>query len=77
MVSPPTLQRHELGKSIHATFLYPTSFLPSDTRYQVHTYLVHNTYLTKTKINQTHAQTFWGDVAIRNSLRSNNMFSVV
>ena len=33
MVSPPTLQRHELGKSIHATFLYPTSFLPADTRY--------------------------------------------
>ena len=32
MVSPPTLQRHELGKSIHATFLYPTSFLPADTR---------------------------------------------
>ena len=24
MVSPPTLQRHELGKSVHATFLYPT-----------------------------------------------------
>ena len=24
MVSPPTLQRHELGNSIHATFLYPT-----------------------------------------------------
>ena len=42
MVSPPTLQRHELGNSIHATFLYPTSFLPADTRYtQVHcTYLV-------------------------------------
>ena len=35
MVSPPTLQRHELGKSIHATFLYPTSFLPADTRYIV------------------------------------------
>ena len=33
MVAPPTLQRHELGKSIHATFLYPTSFLPADTRY--------------------------------------------
>ena len=33
MVSPPTLQRHELGKSIHATVLYPTSFLPADTRY--------------------------------------------
>ena len=34
MVSPPTLQRHELEKSIHATFLYPTSFLPADdTRY--------------------------------------------
>ena len=32
-ISPPTLQRHELGKSIHATFLYPTSFLPADTRY--------------------------------------------
>ena len=28
MVSPPTLQRHELGKSIHATFLYPTARLP-------------------------------------------------
>ena len=40
MVSPPTLQRHELGKSIHATFLYPTSFLPADTRY-----LVQNMYL--------------------------------
>ena len=24
MVSPPTLQRHELGNSLHATFLYPT-----------------------------------------------------
>ena len=24
MVSPPTLQRHELGINIHATFLYPT-----------------------------------------------------
>ena len=33
MVSPHTLQRHELGKNIHATFLYPTSFLPVDTRY--------------------------------------------
>ena len=32
MVSPPTLQRHELGKSIHATFLYPTSILPADAR---------------------------------------------
>ena len=28
MVSPPTLQRHELAKSIHATFLYPTARLP-------------------------------------------------
>ena len=25
MVSPPTLQRHELAKIIHATFLYPTA----------------------------------------------------
>ena len=32
MVSPPTLQRHELGKSIHDTFLYPTSYLPADTK---------------------------------------------
>ena len=24
MVSPPTPQRHELGNSLHATFLYPT-----------------------------------------------------
>ena len=28
MVSPPTLQRHELAKSMHATFLYPTARLP-------------------------------------------------
>ena len=28
MVSLPTLQRHELAKSIHATFLYPTARLP-------------------------------------------------
>ena len=35
MVSPLTLQRHELGNSVHATFLYPTSFLPADTRYIV------------------------------------------
>ena len=28
MVSPPTLQRHELAKSIHATFLYPPARLP-------------------------------------------------
>ena len=28
MVSPPTLQRHKLAKSIHATFLYPTASLP-------------------------------------------------
>ena len=28
MVLPPTLHRHELAKSIHATFLYPTARLP-------------------------------------------------
>ena len=28
MVLPPTLQRHDLVKSIHATFLYPTARLP-------------------------------------------------
>ena len=28
MVFPPTLQRHESAKSIHATFLYPTARLP-------------------------------------------------
>ena len=28
MVLPPTLRRHELAKSIHATFLYPTARLP-------------------------------------------------
>ena len=28
MVLPPTLQRHELAKSIHATFLHPTARLP-------------------------------------------------
>ena len=28
MVLPPTLQRHELTESIHATFLYPTARLP-------------------------------------------------
>ena len=28
MVSRPTLQQHELAKSIHATFLYPTARLP-------------------------------------------------
>ena len=39
--------------------------------YQVHTYLVHNTYLTKTNISRTYAQIFFLDVAIRNSLRSN------
>jgi len=33
MVSPHALQRHELRKNIHATFLYLTSFLPADTRY--------------------------------------------
>ena len=28
MVLPPTLHRHELAKSIHAAFLYPTARLP-------------------------------------------------
>ena len=28
MVLPPTLHRHQLAKSIHATFLYPTARLP-------------------------------------------------
>ena len=28
MVLPPTLQRHELAKSIHATVLYPAARLP-------------------------------------------------
>ena len=28
MVLPPILHRHELAKSIHATFLYPTARLP-------------------------------------------------
>ena len=28
MVLPPTLQRHELAISIHATFMYPTARLP-------------------------------------------------
>ena len=28
MVLPPTPQRHELAKTIHATFLYPTARLP-------------------------------------------------
>ena len=45
-----------------------------------HTYLVHNTFPTKTKISRTHAHThnfFGGDVAIRNSLRSNNVCTLV
>ena len=62
MVSPPTLQRHELEKSIHATFLYPTSFLPAETRY------IRIWYITRTSLKPRLVDL---DVAIRNSLRSN------
>ena len=58
MVSPPTLQRHELAKSIHATFLYPTSFLPADTRYIRIWYIV-RTSLKPRLVEHTRRLFFW------------------
>ena len=63
----------------------PRNWQRSARWYQVHTYVVHNTYPTmkprhffhtKTNISRTHAHTrrlFSGDASIRNSLRSNNL----
>ena len=69
MVSPPTLQRHELAKSIHATLLYPTSFLPADTRYIRIWYIIRTSL--KPRLVEHTRRLFFVDVAIRNSLRSN------
>ena len=66
MVSPPTLQRHELAKSIHATFLHPTA-----------RGVQNNSVLTtpfKPRLASAHATRthFFSGWSIRNSLRSNN-----
>ena len=58
MVSPPTLQRHELVKSIHATFLYPTSFLPADTRY-IRIWYIIRTSLKPRLVQHTRRLFFW------------------
>ena len=74
--------------STHVLFFFPAQcryFLPHATMlcflhdvisagwYQVRTYMVHNTYptLKPRLVEHTHAL-FFGDVSIRNSLRSNN-----
>ena len=41
IVLPPTPQRHELAKTIHATFLYPTARLPHEGKAHGHGRLQH------------------------------------